>query len=64
MKLSSNNRLLSTLKNVDLKELTTTVQETLALHMQPRIAKSFSMTDLWNIQRQHKSATRNRRYFL
>lgn len=64
MKLQSNSRILSNLKAADLKTLASTVKETLALNLQPAVTKNFSMADLWNIQRQHKSATRKRRYFL
>lgn len=61
MKLQSNN-VLETLSIADLQNLTTEVEETLAVNFKKENQKKFTPADYWNIQRNRK-AIYSRRFF-
>ena len=54
MKTQSTN-LLNQMSNLEVKDLTTVVKETLDLGYCNKQYKTFSAADLWNIQRQRRS---------
>ncbi len=55
---TQNNNLLNTLTKVETTELTTIVEETLALGMHQH--KPFTAAELWNIQRRRRSFVQRR----
>lgn len=54
--------LLSPVSKADVRNLTTEVKETLAKVFSNRQTPVFSAAQLWNIQRQHVSLIRKRRF--
>jgi hypothetical protein len=61
MKTQSKN-LFSPLSKLNVETLALQVKETLALGFGSHIPKSFSTTDLWNIQRNQRTLMSRRRY--
>ncbi len=55
---TQNNNLLNTLTKVETAQLTTIVEEALALGMNPH--KPFTAAELWNIQRRRRSFIQRR----
>jgi hypothetical protein len=60
MKMQTNFSLFASISKTQVKNLTREVKETLAVDFEHNQNKTFSVADMWNIQRQGKSRTQRR----